>query len=1157
MSKILSYNNKTTGEGWIELNSQYNANEIEMIYDPDGGLLQTPRTAIPSPFAQMDLVKNAFGRLSTHTDLHGEMMDERLVAGALDVAQLFFNYPEMKQKLNVVEWNKNVHIDLLKQSAQHRLLGETIEMFLAQDAEAFNFDRLDKLYFLVYGNQVLGSTSPVSLFMTTPNATTDAFDIHIEQNVKLFDQLRPLHEREPRFIIYFYALLSAYPELKKLCKEVNDYIIRDFDLLSPKLRNEIISLFGNPTAYDPASTEKARTYLQSQLEMIENGVQVLGFPLYNARQADRKEDITKSDFIIVPSRKTDETLPLVLQNRLNATAQDPFRYIVDNWDDSITIQPDDYALPPEERILPATNHKYPWLTDDDFLQPAVVKLDYVMNQDCFFGGNLSSTVKANRRCDFLLPLKPLFFKYFNVEDLWSTIGGLPRYEMHHTDVGGAERLEVVLRIPVQKEGHFVTLRRTYLQTQTCDFGFDKKNNCGHFITVPFALSIFPFIRTAPLRQYNVQLVDRALGLLEKHKLSLSFYKDGYKNTLRDADITISQRSLKAEKRVGSTYYKLTDDFDYIRVMVEGDSANSTVEGIVCPKWGRHIEGHEAYTFAVDFGTTNTHIECTRGDGLPEPLTILSPTQERLLATLYNGESVLYDVIMRQEFLPKSIDEVYGFPQRTVISESDHTDVETADNIVALGEVNIPFVYEKESVGYGNKIIPNLKWSPESADSKRVKAYLTELALLMRTKVLLENGDLSKTRLIWFYPLSMKVGKTRKMEEIWRHTFAEVFGIQADGGNIIHMPESVAPYYFYKCSSRFRGTTSSVASIDIGGGTTDVAVFETGSSQPQMLSSFRFAANVLFGDGFSEIPHGDTNPMLAKYIPYFQQLFANDDDRYGELNGILEDIVKKNKSEDINAFLFSVEHNKSVRGNESFSYNTRLNEDSQRKIIFIYFYSTIIYYVAQTMKRRGVSMPQNVMFSGTGSKVLDIMGGQNELDLLTRLIFEKIYGEKYPSNSFHVILERKAPKQITCRGALMQVRDEKGCEDIDELNQMMYDFEHPLKYNNPMIDKDYITYSDMNDPDIRQQIVKAVSDYNEFFISLCTDAHVEDVFLVDHKALMQFKEIVDNDLEHYLATGWTFLNKNEDDKSEDDKVEDTVFFYPVIGTIRDNLIENIK
>ena len=126
---ILSYNNKTTGEGWITLNGQYNADEIEQISDPNGGLSAKPRTAIPSPFAQMDLVKNAFKRLSMHPNLKGELMDERLVSNALDIAQVFFNYTELSNRLKIIVWNRQTEVERLKSDPQHRLLGETIEMF--------------------------------------------------------------------------------------------------------------------------------------------------------------------------------------------------------------------------------------------------------------------------------------------------------------------------------------------------------------------------------------------------------------------------------------------------------------------------------------------------------------------------------------------------------------------------------------------------------------------------------------------------------------------------------------------------------------------------------------------------------------------------------------------------------------------------------------------------------------------------------------------------------------------------------------------------------------------------------------------------------------------------------------------------------------------
>lgn len=1156
MSNILSYNKKTTGEGWIQLNDQYNADEIEMISDPDGGMLQTPRTAIPSPFAQMELVKNAFQRLSLHKDLNGEAMDKKLVSNALDVAQLLFNYREYNSLFHIIEWNKRTQIERLKTDGQHKLLGETIEMFLQQDAEAFNFDKLEKLYFITYGNNVIGGTSPITLFMASPDAGIYPYDISIEENIKLFAVCRPLHVREKAFVKYIYAMFTAYPELKKLCGEVNNYIIRDFSLLDSATREEIIKEIGNPEALDLENKDKAKVFLSSNYDVMEEGIQALNVPFYYTRPVDIKKEISKSDFVIYPSLDVEETLPLVLQNNLNATKSDSFRYITRDWDDSICIKPEDYSMSLEKRILPATCHQYPWLTDDDFLQPALIKLDYTSNHDCFFDGNVSAGTTETDNNDFVLPLKPIYFKYFKVSDLWGTINGYKRFELRHTKDGSSEVVKAILRIPVSNGTKFITLTRTYVKSNNGDLSYDRQNDCGHFVTIPFAVSIFPFVKSPLLKQYNVQLIDRALGQLEQHDMTLSFYKDGDNNILSDDNVTIRNRSIKAEKRVGSSYYKVTDMFDYIKVAIKGDGANNYIEGVICPKWAQNIRGHEAYTFAVDLGTTNTHIEYMRENNMPEPLKIDSIAHERFLATLYNGESILYDAIMRQEFLPKCIDETYGFPQRTVLSESEHLDARNADDIIALGDVNIPFIYEKESIGYGNRIIPDLKWSADTASSKRIRAYITELALLMRTKIILENGDLNKTRLVWFYPLSMKIGKIRKMEEIWAKTFQEVFGIKADNTNIIKMPESVAPYYYYKCSDKFHGAASNVVSIDIGGGSSDLAVFEPSSKQPIMLSSFRFAANVLFGDGFSEIPHGDTNPMIIKYAKYFKDLFNNDDDKYGELNGILDDIMEKRKSEDINAFFFSIEQNKIVKNNDTFSYNLRLNEDYTRKIIFIYFYATIIYYVAKTMAHRHLHKPRSVMFSGTGSKVLDIVGNKEDLNLITQTIFEMIYNEKYDTDGFSVIIEHDEPKQITCRGALMQVRDNTGCENVYELNRLMSNLDTPMKYNYSMISKECLTYNDMNNADIHNEIIESVKRYNEFFVSLCDHIHVNDLFLVDKKSMQLFKDVVNKNIEHHLANGWIYMNKNVEEKNDDDLIEDTVFFYPIIGIIRNNLIENL-
>ena len=1156
MSKILSYNKKTTGEGWITLDGQYNADEINMIDDPNGGLSARPRTAIPSPFAQMDLVKNAFRRLSDHSDLQGEAMDEQLVSGALDGAQLFFGYGELAGQLRMVEWDRMTQPDMLRDNAAHRLLGETMEMYLEQDKEAFNFDMMDKLYFLVLDGSVVGSTSPVTMFMATPNAQYGKYSIHVEQNVRLFDKIRQLPERNPNFVKYIYALFTAYPELKKYCGEVNSYLVAAFPLLKPELRQQILSEIGNPTALDLESTGRARIYMESNFTKLEGGVHVLGVPLYGARQEDVEASIEDSDFVIVPTKKVaDEHLPLVLQNHLSAPQSDPFRYITRPWDDTIQITPAMYAVAPEQRVLPATTHRYPWLTDDDFFQPVLIRLDYPINGDCFFDGAISRTMGNTAAGDYLLPLKPLFFKYFNVKDLWGTTCGRPRFELVSSKSGTTETVTAILRIPVKKQGQYITLQRQYITANGVDLAYDRTNNRGRFITVPFAVSVFPFVKTPTAGQYKVQLIDRALGMLEGYRLRLNFF-DNDGQQLADEKVACRERSMKAEKRVGSAYYSLTDNFEYIGVTLLSEQDNVAATGLLCPRWTDYVPGHEQFTFAVDFGTTNTHVESMHEGDMPQPLAIDSVAVQRLVATSYNGESILYDVIMKQEFLPQTIGGDYGFPQRTVLSESVRLDAQNADRIVALADACLPFIYEKESVGYGNRIVPNLKWSVEPATSKRVKAYLTEMSLLMRTKVLLSNGDLSKTRIVWFYPLAMKVGNVNKLGDMWAKTVAEVFGFSVDSSNLIAMPESVAPYYFYRSSSKFRGGAATVANIDIGGGSSDVVVFESNASQPTLLTSVRFAANVLFGDAYSDVPQGDSNPMVKKYVDYFRRLFDTDDDRYGELNGILEDITSKRKSEDINAFLFSVINNKAVAGNDVFSYNMRLGEDANLKIVFLYFYSALIYYVARMMHHRGLDMPRSVMFSGTGSKVLDIVGSQRDIDLLTAYIFENVYGSKYGSDGFSVVMERREPKQITCRGALMQVRDRQGCENVEQLNRLIDDIDMPMKYVYSAIAKEHITYADMDSAEVRGAVLSEVTAFNDFFLQLCSDLRVTDRFLVDSKSLQLFREMVGKDLEHHLVNGWNFMNRNADDKNDDDVVEDAVFFYPIIGSIRDNLIEEL-
>ena len=107
----------------------------------------------------------------------------------------------------------------------------------------------------------------------------------------------------------------------------------------------------------------------------------------------------------------------------------------------------------------------------------------------------------------------------------------------------------------------------------------------------------------------------------------------------------------------------------------------------------------------------------------------------------------------------------------------------------------------------------------------------------------------------------------------------------------------------------------------------------------------------------------------------------------------------------------------------------------------------------------------------------IVGSQRDLDQLTQVVFERVYGETYDADGFSVIMEKKEPKQITCRGALMQVRNTVGCTQITTLNRLMDDFDSTLKQNFSMIGKERLCYDDMDSDTVRQELVDKVREVN--------------------------------------------------------------------------------
>ncbi len=1138
MSNILSYNNKTTktaDRDWIPV-EPYDDDDIRAIRDPNGGRSENPHTAIPSPFAQLDLVKNAFEHLAAGINLGGTMMDKRLVSNALDIAQLLFDYESHKEYLHIVRWNRDEQLARLKSEPEHRLYGETIELFLNSDTK-YNFAQLTDWYVIMWHNRVIGATSPSSFTMGVPRESTEPVrEIMVEQGIPLFAaETRDLWQRGDDFVRMMFFLFNAFPSLRKALGGVYAYMVKNLDKIraaKPALYASIVAVVPNVESFSPESADKVREQLDILYDPFagDNEITVLGARLYRKRATDIRRAVSNSDFLISPTiaQPAGAQLPLVLRSGFNGSAES-YIYVDRPWDSSVEVLAG--TVPVEKRHLPGTAIEYPFVTTADLLTPTLVRLSGPLDSDHYFDGNAHGHA-SSPDYGYLLPLTPLFFRYFDAAFLTGTVCGRNVLEIEERP--GC--VTVTLRIPVKKR--FIELTRNYLPISDGTWEFDEQRGTGRLVTdVVMGASIFPFVKTGVADDYTVQLFS--LGQ-DDGNASLAFYADG----LVSRSLNVSSR-VRTRTSYVTEYYGVKGAFDLIEATVH--SGGRQHSGFIVPRWKPYLPSARELMFAVDFGTTNSHVEWAERGHDSEPLTFEFNSAATLIAPLLKRESLLIaDQLQRIEFLPSDIDSLYGFPLRTSLASNVNNDGSTS----LWGNVNIPFLYERQYFD-GYDVTTNLKWGTDNSLSRE---FLREIAMLIRAKVLIENADITKTHIIYFFPASMGGGDRRKLQDAWEELYRTYIGAQGADLYLHAYPESIAPAFFYKGADV---AGSSFVTIDIGGGTTDTVIYQPTAdrldSVPVAVSSFRFAGNAIFGDAFTE-RDADNNPLICHYAEYFSRLIAkNPDVTY--LNSILQTVLKQKRSEDVNAFLFSIENVEQLRclhevDRNLYSYDALLRNDDQRKLVFLYFYTAIIYYTAQSMRARGYELPKQIYFSGTGSKILSIIGSLEQVRELTQRIIEGVMQQPCPQ-PFVVKVEQECPKQVTCRGGVrLENARLAGRASVDAFSPRNV---NRIKYCFPMTGADSLTYGEVNSMEVRNSIADGVRRFNEFFVDLC-DNETKDEFGIDKKVFRLFCSVVNDGIDNYLAAGIVSFLKGR--YEEADVIEDVPFFYPVIGIIRYNLLKNL-
>ena len=657
--------------------------------------------------------------------------------------------------------------------------------------------------------------------------------------------------------------------------------------------------------------------------------------------------------------------------------------------------------------------------------------------------------------------------------------------------------------------------------------------------INFDLGIFPNIlsdQEAENNYFKIMVVaadeDPEAPNFDIDKISLAFFKkagnelvsisevnpeDRAQYGVRPAFVRSRQKSDSADG--GTKFYELFNtSFDLIEVNVMGN------RGLLLPYLEKSQTSDVTFTYAIDLGTSNTFMSRCKNDANGRPDLSRKPelfTMQRPMVNFlhevpqksqFSLARLIEDTIFEQarkkvktEFLPALLDGTdYCFPIRTALCG-----IRRQTSLPKLFDShNIAFFYEKQMASEDQNVHTDIKWEQDEA---LLRVFVRELLLIIKCDILQRNGDLDRTRLVWFSPLSF-MGQMRDIyQDIWTSEPKDLLFV--DSSNISRYTESEAPYYYYKKKDYIQDSDA-VTVIDIGGGSTDFVYFK--DNQPLAANSIHFGCDVLWENGFKEFQNERENGI---YLRYANTLRFRERPDLDELNVSFKEVDSSKTKDIINFWLSNADQCDIIPS---------MRRDF--KPVFVYHLTSILYYMACMYKENKLPAPRTVVFSGNGSKYIDnfITSEDSVLKAVINLIFGRVFGGSHQIN-LKLPEERK---ESTCYGGLYR---DSAAKEVQE-----------IVYQGDM-SKDYETVGDItrNLNDLKRQLLTKYTELAELY---------KDVL-----ALLKKQQVIDNtvDTAKYVNQaaadmGTPFSNyfktQVKEKYQEEVLFKDSVFFLPVINQI---------
>ena len=592
----------------------------------------------------------------------------------------------------------------------------------------------------------------------------------------------------------------------------------------------------------------------------------------------------------------------------------------------------------------------------------------------------------------------------------------------------------------------------------------------------------------------------------------------------------------------TSFAEVKGSFDYLEI--EAKNSNHCTRGMFIPLMKDLIDREETndWCYAVDFGTSNTHVVMAKKNVIKQeckPFAYDVKDQQMVTLSLQDKSRFpAFDNDCIREFVPEVFGNsgVLSFPIRSVIYEKNTT----SERKTLFNVRNVGFNFKQEvsaSNVVSNHYVSDLKWNIESHAmfGSRVNDFCKQLLWMLRNHSLM-NGGTERIKLAVTYPLAMSPQQLKSIKNAWGNAWKALIDSENGLDPSCFKIESVAPYkYSVETDDTTINRQDAYVNVDIGGGSTDMLYYKEipGKHAKSLAFSVFFAANDIWGSGISPMNKCEkVNGFITNLQKGLNQEQNCKIDAYKDI---------ANNAADVVTYLFSKQCSHTMEWDDNHFADTV--SGSELGCVLAVHFAALMYYLGNILKLENLDTPKLINFTGMGSKYIEIISTSNEqIQDIVRAVFKHV-GLK-DADAIKVKIA-KHPKEVTAIGALyMLAPDTKAVERPTP--KTVYCIDGEENFNDPL------KYEDTESEDCRNRTIAKMDD----FVKLLKDGSfvnaIKSTGLYYSYGVLEKNGFDNSSFESsYITMTDVFRNMSDEDKRE--KLKDAPFFW----TLKDTLYKVAK